>query len=32
MGRGRAAGVGFRESTSPSLAGYARFVPHVVTG
>jgi glutathionylspermidine synthase len=30
-GRGRAAGVGFRESTGPALAGYARFVPHIVT-
>jgi glutathionylspermidine synthase len=30
-GRGRAAGVGFRESTGPTMAGYARFVPHVVT-
>jgi glutathionylspermidine synthase len=30
-GRGRAAGVGFRESTAPTMAGYARFVPHVVT-
>jgi glutathionylspermidine synthase len=30
-GRGRAAGVGFRESTAPTMQGYARFVPHVVT-
>jgi len=31
VGRGRAAGVGFRESTAPTMAGYARFLPHVVT-
>jgi len=31
MGRGRAAGVGFRESTGPTMTEYARFVPHVVT-
>ncbi len=30
-GRSRAAGVGFRESAGPTMAGYARFVPHVVT-
>jgi glutathionylspermidine synthase len=30
-GRGRAAGVGFRESTGPAMAGYARFLPHIVT-
>lgn len=30
-GRGRAAGVGFRESTGPTMAGYVRFLPHVVT-
>ncbi|OLB74384.1 MAG: glutathionylspermidine synthase [Actinobacteria bacterium 13_2_20CM_2_71_6] len=30
-GRGRAAGVGFRESIGPTMAGYARFVPHIVT-
>jgi glutathionylspermidine synthase len=30
-GRGRAAGVGFRESTGATMTGYARFVPHVVT-
>jgi len=30
-GRGRPAGVGFRESTGPAMAGYARFVPHIVT-
>jgi glutathionylspermidine synthase len=30
-GRARAAGAGFRESIGPTMAGYARFVPHVVT-
>jgi glutathionylspermidine synthase len=30
-GKGRAAGAGLRESVGPSMAGYARFVPHVVT-
>ncbi len=30
-GHGRAAGVGFRESTGATMTGYARFVPHVVT-
>jgi glutathionylspermidine synthase len=29
-GRGRPAGVGLRESTGPTMTGYARFVPHVV--
>jgi glutathionylspermidine synthase len=29
--RGRAAGAGFREPTGPTMTGYARFVPHVVT-
>jgi glutathionylspermidine synthase len=30
-GKGRAAGAGFRESHGTTMAGYARFVPHVVT-
>jgi glutathionylspermidine synthase len=30
-GKGRAAGAGFRESVGPTMAGYARFVPHVVS-
>lgn len=30
-GRSRPAGLGFRESTGPAVAGYARFVPHIVT-
>jgi glutathionylspermidine synthase len=30
-GKGRAAGAGFRESIGPTMAGYARFIPHVVS-
>ena len=30
-GKGRAVGAGFRESRGPTMAGYTRFVPHVVT-
>jgi glutathionylspermidine synthase len=30
-GKGRAAGASFRESIGPTMAGYARFIPHVVS-
>jgi glutathionylspermidine synthase len=30
-GKGKAAGAGFRESIGPTMAGYARFIPHVVS-